>query len=95
MKHATGGEEPARTQWMQHFITPGLAAFETMLADFDQNPFCIGSTPTLADICLMPQLYNAERWGADYAECPRIITAANACREHPAFIAAYPDAVKP
>ena len=95
VKHATHGEEPARTQWMQHFITPGLAAFETMLADFEQSPFCIGSTPSLPDLCLMPQLYTAERWGADYTECARIIKAANACREHPAFIAAYPDAVKP
>ena len=74
VKHATRGEEPARTQWMQHFITPGLAAFETMMADFEQIPFCIGNTPSLADICLMPQLYNAERWGADYTKCPRIIT---------------------
>ncbi len=95
VKYATQGEEPARTDWMQHFITPGLAAFETLLANFDQNPYCIGNTPSLADICLIPQLYNAERWGADYAECSRIIKAADACREHPAFIAAYPDAVQP
>ena len=95
VKHATRGEEPARTDWMQHFITPGLAAFEILLKGFDQKPYCIGSAPSLADICLMPQLYNAERWGADYSGCPRIIKAANACRDHPAFIAAYPDAVQP
>ncbi len=95
VKHATQGEEPARTQWMQHFITPGLKAFESLLSGFEQDPFCIGNTPSLADICLMPQLYNAERWGADYSDCPRTIKAANACRELPAFIAAYPDAVQP
>lgn len=95
VQYATQGAEPARTDWMQHFITPGLAAFEVMLAEFNQDPFCIGNSPSLADICLMPQLYNAERWGADHAGCPRINKAANACREHPAFIAAYPDATQP
>ncbi|ASJ74198.1 maleylacetoacetate isomerase [Granulosicoccus antarcticus] len=93
VKHATNGEEPARTEWMQHFITPGLKAFDTLLKDFEQIPFCTGSTPSLADICLIPQLYNAQRWGADYAGCSRIIQAADACAEHPAFIAAHPDAV--
>lgn len=61
--YATGGDEPARTNWMRHFITPRLAAFETMLARFDQNPYCCGTTPGLADIVLMPQIYNAQRWG--------------------------------
>ena len=95
VQYATQGEEPERTDWMQHFITPGLAAFESLLSGIDQAPYCIGSKPSMADICLMPQLYNAERWGADYTGCPRINKAAKACREHPAFIAAYPDAVQP
>lgn len=95
VKYATEGQEPARTEWMQHFITPGLAAFETLLQEFEQTPFCIGGEPSLADICLMPQLYNAERWGADFTGCSRIIKAADACRAHPAFIAAHPDAMRP
>lgn len=94
VKYATQGEEPGRTDWMKHFITPGLDAFESLLSGFDQDPYCIGNTPSLADICLMPQLYNAERWGAEYTGCPRILMAAGACREHPAFVAAYPDAVQ-
>ncbi len=95
VKHATAGEEPARTEWMQHFIRPGLAAFEALLAGFEQAPYCTGNTPSLADICLMPQLYNAERWGADFSGCPRIIQAAEACHKHPAFMAAHPDAMQP
>ena len=95
VKYATQGEEPERTEWMQHFITAGLNAFESLLSGFDQDPYCIGNTPSLADICLIPQLYNAERWGADYTGCQRIVKAASACREHPAFIAAHPDAVQP
>lgn len=95
VKHATAGEEPARTEWMQHFITPGLAAFESLLAGFEQSPYCTGDQPSMADICLIPQLYNAERWGADFSQCPRIIKVATACSKHSAFIAAHPDAMQP
>ncbi len=93
--HATGGEEPARTQWMQHFIEPGLAAFEQMLGQFKQAPYCIGESVSLADICLIPQLYNADRWQADYTSCERIKRVAASCSELPAFMNAFPDAVKP
>ena len=89
--HATGGQDPARTDWMRHFISPGLAAFEALLAGFEQSPFAIGNTPSLADICLIPQLYNANRWGADYAGCNRIKAIEAACRDHPAFAAAAPE----
>lgn len=93
--HATGNEEPARTQWMQHFIAPGLRAFEQMLGRFEQAPYCTGDSLSIADLCLVPQLYNAERWQVDYADCPRIIRSAAACNAHPAFIAAHPDASRP
>lgn len=88
---ATKGEEPARTNWMRHFITPRMAAFETLLEGFEQGPFCCGNTPGLADIVLMPQIYNAKRWGADYSACLRIKTVEAACEKHPAFITAHPD----
>lgn len=94
MKHATGGQDPARTEWMQHFITPGLRAFEALLPDGD-GPFCFGEAPGLADLCLMPQIYNADRWGAPYDDCPKVQRAKLACAAHPAFVAAHPDAVKP
>lgn len=88
---ATKGEEPARTGWMRHFITPRLTAFEEMLGAFTQAPYCSGETPGLADIILMPQIYNAIRWGADYAGCTRIIAVADACAQHRAFADAHPD----
>lgn len=91
MVHATGGQEPARTEWMQHFIRPGLLAFEALLVGFDQTPFATGETPGLADICLIPQLYNANRWGVDYTDCPRIKAIETACADHPAFQAAFPN----
>lgn len=85
----------AKVDWMTHFIPAGLRAFEGLLAGFEQAPYCCGDTPGLADICLMPQLYNAHRWGADVSDCTRIAGVEKACSEHPAFAAAYPDAVKP
>ncbi|MGR3634976.1 MAG: maleylacetoacetate isomerase [Shimia sp.] len=85
----------AMAKWMAHFIAPGLDAFETMLASFDQAPFCCGDTPGLADICLMPQLYNARRWGVDFSVCSRIVAIEAACAALPAFAAAHPDKVKP
>ena len=90
MVHATGGQEPARTQWMHRFIRPGLEAFEALLAGFDQAPYATGEAPGLADLCLIPQLYNANRWGVEYAELPRIKAIEETCAAHPAFKAAYP-----
>jgi len=90
VSRATAGEEPARTQWMQHFIKKGLDAFEILLSDFEQAPYCAGKTPCLADLCLIPQLYNADRWMADYAGHSRIKSVAVACDENAAFVAAKP-----
>lgn len=88
-------DEGAKVNWMTHFIPPGLRAFEGLLTRFEQAPYCCGDRPGLADICLMPQLYNAHRWGADVSDCARIQAVETACAAHPAFAAAYPDAVKP
>jgi len=90
--YATGADESARLKWMQHFITPGLAAFEKLIDGFD-GPYCCGDQPSLADICMMPQLYNADRWSADYGACAKIMEAQAACGANPAFTAAHPDSV--
>ncbi|NSY39652.1 maleylacetoacetate isomerase [Leisingera sp. ANG59] len=92
-KHATAlssGADDMPKAWMQHFIRPGLHAFETLLEGFSQAPYCTGDTPGLADICLMPQLYNARRWEADFSDLPRICAVEAACAAHPAFAAASP-----
>lgn len=74
--------------WMQAHIGPGLAAFETMLDDGER---CFGDAVTMADICLMPQLYNAHRWGIDLSPMPKIRRIEAALSEIPAFAAAHPD----
>lgn len=88
VRHATQLTEKQNEEtenWMRHFIRPGLLAFETMLSGFPQKPYCTGESPSLADVCLVPQLYNADRWGVEYADCKRIRACAEACAENPAF----------
>ena len=81
--------------WMQHFIGPGLTAFEALLEDPATGRFCHGDTPGLADCCLIPQLYNAQRWDVDLSGWPRINAIADACAALGAFAAAHPDEVRP
>ncbi|MGI9350219.1 MAG: maleylacetoacetate isomerase [Rhizobiaceae bacterium] len=88
--YATEGTEPAQTEWMKQFISPALAAFDRLIENCDEK-FAFGARPSLADICLIPQLYNADRWGADYSQSPGISRIRKSCDKHPAFIAAHPD----
>lgn len=85
-----GGGKETTVAWMQHFIRKGLAAFEALLDHSSTGAFCHGDRPGLADICLMPQLYNAERWGAETGDLTRIQAIAENCRTHDAFARALP-----
>ena len=85
------GKDEAREDWMRRFIRPGLVAFETQLKAFGQNLFCCGETPMMPDFCLIPQIYNANRWGADISDLPQLGAVAEACAALPAFQAAHPD----
>jgi maleylacetoacetate isomerase len=84
----------AREEWMKHFIADGLRKLEVMLLDRDGR-FCFGDAPTMADLCLVPQLYNARRWRVEIADFKRILDIDDKCAELPAFQAAHPDQVKP
>jgi len=91
----TGNRDGVREEWMARFIRPGLEAFESLLAGFEQSPYCCGDTPGLADICLMPQLYNARRWGVDFSDLAWVVAVEKTCAKHAAFAAAHPDATRP
>ncbi|MFV0513713.1 MAG: maleylacetoacetate isomerase [Jhaorihella sp.] len=90
-----GGRGDMPGDWMRRFIRPGLQAFEQMLGGFAQSPYCTGERPGLADICLIPQIYNARRWKVEIDDLPRLLSVEAACADHPAFAAAHPDAVGP
>nr|WP_252733914.1 maleylacetoacetate isomerase [Paracoccus marinaquae] len=86
----------ARTTWNRDNIATGLTAIEAMLDHPGfSGRFCLGDAPGMADCTLMPQLYNASRWGVDVGHLPRISAVAVACRNHPAFAAAHPDNFDP
>ncbi len=84
--------QPERDAWVKHWIADGFAAAEALLAE---NPstgdFCEGETPTLADCCLVPQIYNARRFGVDMAAYPTLARIEASCLALPAFDAARPE----
>jgi len=82
--------DSVKADWMGHFIRPGLEAFEALLAGFEQRPFCTGTAIGLADICLVPQIYNARRWGVGFDDLSRISAVLLAVESHPAVLAAVP-----
>lgn len=89
----TGGGDQARLDWMQRFIGRGLAGFERLLNDDATGTFCHGDTPTMADCCLVPQIYNARRWQVDLSGLPAINRIIGACEALPAFADAHPDKI--
>ena len=90
-EHLGASDEDKRT-WMLHWMQVGLAALETDLQQRERRgDFCWGDAPTMADCCLIPQLYNARRWGLDLAPFPHLTAIETACQALPAFKAAHPD----
>lgn len=86
----------ARAAWNRDNIANGLTAIEAMLDHpAHTGSFCHGDTPSLADCVLIPQLYNATRWGVGFDHLPRIAQVAATCAAHPDFTAAHPDNFDP
>ena len=85
-----GQDEDTKDAWYRHWITEGLGALEAMAAP-RAGAFLFGDAPTLADICLVPQLYNARRFSVPIAQFPTLRRADETASAHPAFAAAHPD----
>ena len=88
-KAATGADAQAGIDWMVHFMNKGFDGLEQQVSQV--GPYAIGDTLTVADICLIPQIYNAHRWGVDMTRYPRLAAMEAACRTLPAFQAARPE----
>jgi maleylacetoacetate isomerase len=86
---AMGHDEVETVAWMNGWMTRGLSAFARMIRP--DTPFSFGETPGLADLCLVPQLYNAHRWGCDLASFSRLTDIEARCLALPAFDAARPE----
>lgn len=78
-------------EWRRHWIGRGLAACERLLAAVPPGDFASGTTPGVADACLVPQLYNARRYGCALDAYPRLTAIDARCAQLPAFQRAAPD----
>ncbi|VVD79119.1 maleylacetoacetate isomerase [Pandoraea morbifera] len=77
--------------WYAHWIAEGMAGVERLLARHGHGKWCFGDAPTLADVCLVPQIANAQRMGCDMSAYPRAMAVYAVAQSHPAFLAAAPN----
>lgn len=81
-----------KTEWVRHWIGLGLQSLEEQLVrDSATGLFCHGDSPTMADCCLVPQLYNARRFGCDLSPFPVLQAIARRCEDMPEFASASPE----
>ena len=85
-------EDDAKNTWYRHWCREGLVTFEKQLSQLPASIYCYGNTPTLADCCMVPQIFNARRFDTDLSGLPRAMAAFDACMALPAFQKAQPSA---
>ena len=85
-------DEQTKNAWYVHWCREGLEAFERQLAQLPVSKFCYGGTPTMADCCLVPQIFNAQRFKVSLNGLPRTMAAFEASAAMPAFQKAQPSA---
>jgi maleylacetoacetate isomerase len=91
LENPLGLDAPRRDEWYRHWIREGFAAIETQLAERGASRFCFGDTPTLADVCLVPQVANSRRLSVPLDPYPRICAIDAACLALPEFDRARPE----
>ena len=92
LKDRMGQDEEAIKRWYRHWVETGLAALEALVTSQPRKGnFCMGARPGIADICLVPQLFNARRYKSDLSACPTLVGIEAACNALPEFAAAAPD----
>ncbi|GAC1604431.1 MAG: maleylacetoacetate isomerase [Ramlibacter sp.] len=83
-------QEEAKNTWYRHWVREGLEAYERELCLLPAGTYSYGGTPTLADCCLVPQIFNGQRFDVDFSGLPRTMAAFDACMKLPAFQQAQP-----
>jgi maleylacetoacetate isomerase len=88
LENELGQDETAVQRWYAQWVTLGFPAVEAMLDKIGTSPFITGEQPGLAEICLVPQVYNARRYKVPLGDFPRLLELSDRACEHPAFAAA-------
>jgi maleylacetoacetate isomerase len=91
LKDVLGVDQAGRDGWSRHWIAEGFRALEAMAGT---GPFLGGDVPDIADICLVPQMYNARRFGVTLDDYPALVRIDAACQALAPFAAAHPDRAK-
>jgi maleylacetoacetate isomerase len=92
LEGSLGETQGVRDTWYRHWIEVGFEALEEALGrDPARGRFCFGDAPSLADVCLVPQVFNARRYSVDLVPFPRIVAIDAACHEIAAFASAAPE----
>ncbi|MNC88027.1 Maleylpyruvate isomerase [compost metagenome] len=84
-----GVAQEDRDAWYRYWVRDGLTAIEKMVSP--RGPYCLGDEVTLADVCVIPQIFNAHRFKAPLDDCPRLLAIEQACLKLPAFDQARPE----
>lgn len=87
LRRTFGADDAACAAWVGHWIVQGFTAIETMI---DGGDYCFGSTPSLADVYLVPQVFGARRFKVDLSPFPKIVRAADHCATLGPFLKAAP-----
>jgi maleylacetoacetate isomerase len=90
LRRDLGASEQAVQVWISRWIRDGFAALETMVGSHGAG-FCFGDSPTMADCCLIPQIYNARRFNVDLADFPALLAVDATCAQLDAFARAVPE----
>jgi maleylpyruvate isomerase len=84
-------DEVAVSKWYAHWIAEGFGPLETLVARFSGGRYCHGDSLSVADVCLVPQVYNARRFACDLAPYPTLVRIADGLAAEDAFARAAPD----
>jgi maleylacetoacetate isomerase len=87
LRDEMGQDQAARDKWYANWVRTGLVAIEAMI---DGDRYCVGDQPTVADICLIPQVFNAHRFKIDISDLKKVLAVDEVGRANPAFLAAHP-----
>lgn len=84
-------DEAHASRWYRHWIGEGFASLEALVRRFSGGRYCFGEAVSVADVCLVPQVYNARRFDCDLTPYPTLVRIVDGLRAEPAFARAAPD----